>query len=185
MFPVSGKLGVEYFCGSAYFSSTENARCATDASAVAQTCGSYVSVPDAHLTGKDHHGNTDWCTTCYAGGTCASDSCTTYPNQGGGVDNIDFLIYVTAQTVGSCPTTSGSGTLAFASSCVTDQYDRPVVGYVNFCPTQIKVAAVGTSDYEAQLATAIHEIVHALGFSSSKYAYYRSHANGGQPYTER
>ena len=48
------------------------------------------------------------------------------------LSNADFVIYVTAQTVGSCPSEAGSGTLAFASSCRADQYDRPTFGYVNF-----------------------------------------------------
>ena len=86
---------------------------------------------------------------------------------------------------GSCPQQSGTGTLAYAGQCQTDQYDRPTVGFVNFCPHQISMAAAGTASYETQLATAVHEIVHALGFSADRYAYFRNHANGGQPYTSR
>ena len=52
-------------------------------------------------------------------------------------------------------------------------------------PAQVQYAEVGTSTYESQLATAIHEITHALGFASDKYAYWRDHANGGQPRTSR
>ena len=74
----------------------------------------------------DNYGNTKYCTDGY------DTTCTSYPAAQTGVANADFLIYVTSQTVGSCPTTAaGSGTLAFAASCRQDQYDRPTVGFVN------------------------------------------------------
>ena len=38
---------------------------------------------------------------------------------------------------------------------------------------------------EDYLSTAVHEIVHALGFSRSKFAYFRSHEHGGEPRTLR
>jgi len=180
--PVTGKIGRDYFCNSAY-SGTDYTKCAMDASSSAGTCGSLVTVPDSHLTGTDQHGGTEYCTSCSTTGSCTG--CTTYPNQGGGVSNADYVIYVTAQTAGPCPSTQGSGTLAYASKCQDDQYDRPTIGYVNFCPAQIQVADVGSSTYESQLSTAIHEITHALGFTSGNYAYWRDHANGGQPRTPR
>jgi leishmanolysin-like peptidase len=126
----------------------------------------------------DSLGNTKYCTSY-------DTDCVIY-TAGTGVENADFLIYVTSQTVGSCPVTAGSGTLAFAASCRADQYDRPIVGYVNFCPVQIdETATEGSTSWNTQLTTAIHEITHALGFSSSKFSYYRDHANGGQPHTSR
>merc|ERR1712166_1724403 len=180
VFPVSGKLGKDYHCSSSYSAPTPN-KCAS--AITSSTCGSLVTVPTSHLTGKDQYGGTEYCGSCSSSGSCSS--CTTYDNQGGGVSNADFVIYVTAQTTSPCPSSSGTGTLAFASSCQTDQYDRPTVGYVNFCPVQIQVAAAGTSSYEDQLSTAIHEITHALGFTSGNYAYWRDHANSGQPRTPR
>ena len=127
--PVTGKIGRDFFCNSAY-SGTDYTKCAMDASSSGGTCGTLVTIPDSHLTGTDQHGGTEWCTSCTTTGSCTG--CTTYPNQGGGVSNADYVIYVTAQTAGACPSTQGSGTLAYASKCQDDQYDRPTIGYVNF-----------------------------------------------------
>jgi len=57
---------------------------------------------------------------------------------------------------------------------------------VNFCPEMLTVHdpdnIPANEDY---LSTAVHEIVHALGFSKSKFAYFRSHEHGGEPRTVR
>ena len=134
VFPVSGPLGRDHFCNSMY-THTDPYKCAMDASANAVTCGDFI-LPASHLTGKDQFGGSSWCT----GATSADyNGCTSYPNPGGGgggggggVPNADFVLYVGARSVSPCPSNQGSGTLAFASSCQTDQYDRPTVGYVNF-----------------------------------------------------
>ena len=70
---------------------TVTARCASDVSTAAVACTSLIAVPDAHKTGKDQYGNNYWYNQ-------AAGTNPTYANQGGGVDNADFLIYVTAQT---------------------------------------------------------------------------------------
>jgi leishmanolysin-like peptidase len=127
VFPVPGPLGRDYFCNSMY-THTDPYKCAMDASTNARTCGDFI-LPDSHLTGKDQFGGAEYCTSATSAGY---SSCTTYPNQGGGVPNADFVIYVGAQSVGSCPSSQGAGTLAFASSCQSDQYNRPTMGYVNF-----------------------------------------------------
>lgn len=115
----------------------------------------------------DHFGPTRQCSACTSP-TCATDPCTTTTGQG--VPKTDFLLYVRAVATSYC---SGS-VLAYASSCQKDQYDRPTFGMVNFCPDQIDSKP---QEYEHQLATALHEITHALGFSSQFYAYMR-HADG-------
>eukprot|EP00002_Diphylleia_rotans_P010037 TRINITY_DN2042_c0_g1_i10.p1 TRINITY_DN2042_c0_g1~~TRINITY_DN2042_c0_g1_i10.p1 ORF type:complete len:668 (+),score=88.44 TRINITY_DN2042_c0_g1_i10:102-2105(+) len=61
------------------------------------------------------------------------------------------------------PTTNT--TLAFASYCSQDQTGRPILGYVNFGPRTINSVKQNTPDYKRLLATTIHEIIHALGFS--------------------
>ena len=80
-----------------------------------------------------------------------------------GVPSADFVLYVTAR-----PT--GGSTLAWALTCQSDQYRRPTAGHANFSPARISTSA---DDYEVQLSTAWHEIVHALGFSSSKFGDFR------------
>lgn len=70
--------------------------------------------------------------------------------------------------------------LAYATSCQKDQYDRPTFGMVNFCPSKISTAP---DDYDDQVATALHELTHALGFSSLFIAYMRN--PDGTPRTPR
>lgn len=111
----------------------------------------------------DHFGPSRSCATCTTP-NCANDVCTT--TTGTGVPNADFLLYVRSTETSYC-----SGTvLAYASSCQKDQYDRPTFGMVNFCPALIDSNPI---EYDRQLATALHEITHALGFSSQFYAYMR------------
>jgi leishmanolysin-like peptidase len=47
-----------------------------------------------------------------------------------GVPNADFALFVTAKQTPTC----GPNTLAFASYCQHDQYDRPTIARANFCP---------------------------------------------------
>merc|ERR1719335_269927 len=92
-----------------------------------------------------------------------------------------MIMYVTAKQGSSCPTGDSGGTVAYAGGCSYDQYDRPTVGYVNFCPTMIDMAA---SQWESQWSTGVHEIMHAMGFSSSRFAWFWDHSPG-QPRTSR
>jgi len=158
--PVAGKLYFARRCASAY----SNGKCAsTDTTA---TCGP-TTVPTVDLgalTLYDGYGNPS-----------------TTHSAGSGGYSADYIVYVTSTEAGSC--SGGSGTLAYAGSCRYDQYDRPVAGYINFCPGHLSSIPTG-SDYNDILATSIHEVTHALGFSSGRYAYFWDHATG-QPRTGR
>ncbi|XP_046858994.1 leishmanolysin-like peptidase isoform X3 [Xenia sp. Carnegie-2017] len=69
---------------------------------------------------------------------------------------------------------------AYASSCQQEQrLDRPVAGFVNFCPE----AFMKKLHFSHLLAITKHEIFHALGFSSLLFAYYRM--DNGHPLTPR
>ena len=52
-------------------------------------------------------------------------------SDGGGVLNSDFVLYVSAKTIGPCPTSQDSGlTLAYAGACqMESEYDRFVSVY--------------------------------------------------------
>eukprot|EP00949_MAST-11_sp_MAST-11-sp1_P004285 g4285.t1 len=80
----------------------------------------------------------------------------------------DFVLFVTARP------TSGS-TIAWATYMDSDQYDRPIAGHANFGPARIDTSASAAA---SQLATAVHEISHALGFSSNKFSKFRLPDNG-------
>ncbi|EGZ07029.1 Leishmanolysin metalloprotease M8, Zn-binding site [Phytophthora sojae] len=113
----------------------------------------------------EHFGATRYCSTCpnikngCLGGDCAYTAA-------GGMEDTDFLLYVRSITTDNCE----SRTLAYASTCQLDQFDRPTFGMANFCPEMISTA---DEDYDAQLATALHEITHALGFSAILFPYMR------------
>jgi len=80
----------------------------------------------------------------------------------------DYILFITTEQTGACPSTAGSpGTLAYALSCQTDQHGRPLIGRANFCPLAIKDDA---ASWTSQFTVALHEINHALGFSSNNFA---------------
>ncbi|CUF99461.1 major surface protease, GP63, putative, partial [Bodo saltans] len=79
-----------------------------------------------------------------------------------GVDNVDFILYVTAN-----PLPTPGNTVAFAATCFSDQNRRPIAGSINFVPATLGNAAVlKVSQTNLDMNTAIHEACHALGYSS-------------------
>ena len=98
---------------------------------------------------------------------------------GAGLADTDFAVYVTAHSTTAC--TGSSSLLAYASTVQRDQYDRPTWARINFCPNFINTAA---SAYNEQLSTAVHELNHALGFSSTSWPLWRQ-SDGVTPRTPR
>ncbi|OWY94688.1 Leishmanolysin M8 metalloprotease, partial [Phytophthora megakarya] len=162
--PVSGNLFAERFCTSTF--STNPPVCHSIVSN--QLC---LEMPMP----ADHFSSIRYCDKCTSS-NCAKDACTVTP-AGAGVPNTDFLIYVRAEDSTGCQ--SGT-TLAYASTCQQDQYDRPTFGMVNFCPKKLSTLA---SDFERQVSTALHEFSHALGFSSRFFPLMRT--EDGTPRTPR
>jgi leishmanolysin-like peptidase len=93
------------------------------------------------------------------------------------VSDADLVIYVTLQSTDFCD----GDTLAYSSACRLDQHDRPLVGYINFCPNAIDLSDPTTADYARRIA--LHEITHILGFSSRLFAFFRDEA--GAPRSPR
>lgn len=72
-------------------------------------------------------------------------------------------------------------TVAYASHCQQESsLDRPIAGHANLCPDSISTRP---QEMETLLSTVKHEILHALGFSVSLYAFYRD--NQTNPLTPR
>ena len=91
---------------------------------------------------------------------------------GNGITGASFGVFVTAIMTSTCL----GGTLAYAVTCQRDALtDRPTWARINLCPQTLDITA---SQYHNQLATVTHELVHALGFSSSGYAYFRDSTTG-------
>lgn len=123
--------------------------------------GTPIMIPDEYLDELITYGG------CYTDGTCIYP--TVYP-AGEGYSDVDMVILVTAKPDSDCGA-NGVGTFAFALSCQRDQCDRPTFGLVNICPQMIDVNSKFAKD--ELIGTMIHELTHALVFSSSKYALYR------------
>ncbi|GMF55909.1 unnamed protein product [Phytophthora fragariaefolia] len=162
--PVNGNLFAERFCTSSY--STKPPVCHSIAHN--QLCLE-MPIPD------DHFAPMRFCKKCTSN-DCTNDICTISP-AGTGVPDSDFVIYVRAENTTNCASAS---TLAYASTCQQDQYDRPTFGMVNFCPLRLSTA---DSAFERQVFTALHEFTHALGFSARFFPLMRDEK--GKPRTPR
>ncbi|XP_070535465.1 leishmanolysin-like peptidase isoform X2 [Ptychodera flava] len=133
----------------------------------AQTKCGYVTVPEEHLQA---------CHICnYDNGVqCGPGS----PGEGPGVEGYDFILYVTAMQTERC---GWDDTIGFATWCQLETaLDRPVAGFANLCPNSLSTES---ANYNNILGSLKHEILHALGFSASLYAFYRD--KNGDPLTER
>ena len=95
-------------------------------------------------------------------------------------ENTDLVVVVSTDTA-MC---RESGTNAAASPCIVDQFDRPILGVVNFClePTQGD-SRVG-SERVRFTETALHELGHLLGFVDELIKYWRD-PETGKPLTPR
>ena len=61
--------------------------------------------------------------------------------------------------------------MAYAAHCQQEvAFDRPVAGHMNICPGSI---VNGTTEIEGLTSTVKHELLHALGFSMSLFAFFR------------
>lgn len=122
-------------------------------------------------------------------GQCLVGQCNCDPVDDGerDVPDADFVLYITAR-----PTEEG--VVAWATSLVRNQQNRPIAGMANFNPrylTQPKCSdltncmedadcgasttGICTGNFKKDLGTAVHEIVHALGFSSSSWGQFKDY----------
>jgi leishmanolysin-like peptidase len=129
-------------------------------------CGE-VKVPEEHL---------DVCRVCNATGqNCRSD---TNSAAGPGIVGADFVIYVSARQTERC---HKGLTVGYAAHCQQESsLDRPIAGHANICPESISTKP---QELQTLLSTVKHEILHALGFSVSLYAFFRDEK--GEPRTPR
>jgi hypothetical protein len=91
----------------------------------------------------------------------------------------DLVIFVLAQGSTTC---AAGNFMAYASHCRQDQFDRPTFGYIQMCPQHFAVSNI-QAERDQDFHTAVHEITHILGYSSSLFAFFRD--INGAPYTAR
>lgn len=161
--PVDGPLFASRGCR------TFNADGTCRAFAERPTCGneddpSHPTIPQQYLATEQE---------CTAAGQCTT-------LQGGeGAMNADIVVLYTFVQTDSCGDETG-GQVAEASWCQTDQHDRPTFARVNLCPS----ALVADVDHEEEnVATIMHELAHALGFTSRSLPLFRE--ADGTPRTPR
>ena len=97
-----------------------------------------------------------------------------------GIADADLVIFVSAHNTIKNITLCDNNALASASYCSLDQYDRPVVGFINFCIDNIDVE----NNEDAAVAVGTHELIHVLGFSDDLFKFFRNSDNG-EPLTKR
>lgn len=105
-------------------------------------------------------------------------------------NNVDLVVIVIpAEGTELCPLgqDANSGqlqTLAFATNCQHDQFDRPVVGYFGVCFGMIDPEDRSTKTHQRRLLTIAHEFTHILGMTSFDFAYFWDRSTG-KPRTSR
>lgn len=98
--------------------------------------------------------------------------------RGPGIDGADFVFYVSALQTARC---KHGFTVAYAAHCQQEAaFDRPIAGHANLCPKSISTKP---QELDTLISTVKHEILHALGFSVSLYAFYRD--DEGRPLTRK
>lgn len=99
-----------------------------------------------------------------------------YKHHGGSILLVSFIrlfgyhrivMWFSDWLLGSCPAQGSSGTLAYASACQRDQFDRPILGGINFCPYSVPTSTASDSTFNMMLFTTMHELTHALGMTMS------------------
>ncbi|XP_018411600.1 PREDICTED: leishmanolysin-like [Nanorana parkeri] len=84
--------------------------------------------------------------------------------DGAGVPDTDFLLYVRVAQTKKCALQPI--VIAYASYCQLDHAGRPIAGVIVFCPKRLR-EVVNQHPHIVQVS--LHEILHALGFSSSLF----------------
>ncbi|KAM8934064.1 leishmanolysin-like peptidase [Pelodytes ibericus] len=135
------------------------------ACALQTRCGPVV-VPEQHLQQCMMCSDAEW----HCGPSGAAD--------GEGVQDADFVLYVSATTTDRC---RQENIVAYAAYCQLEaDMDRPIAGYASLCPNMISTQP---QEFVGMLSTVKHEIIHALGFSAGLFAFY--YDDDGNPLTDR
>nr|CAH8853206.1 unnamed protein product [Trichobilharzia regenti] len=161
----TGKIHFQRYCEGGRYNQLANGTifCWQSPCSSSEKCGG-INVPSQYLSDCLKMDNRNKLTTVY--------------QKGSGLKAEGYLLFVDSQNTGSCINPS---TNAYASSCQMDpETDRPVAGFVNFCPSK---TVLEYPQSRSLYDTARHEIAHALGFARKNFAFMR--APDGSPRTQR
>ncbi|CAH8585225.1 unnamed protein product [Schistosoma bovis] len=87
--------------------------------------------------------------------------------NGSGIPSAGYILLVDAINTITCY----GGAAAYASSCLMDEEtDRPILGFINVCPGNM---GVHYPEDRISIGVFLHEIGHALGFSSYNFPFMR------------
>jgi hypothetical protein len=104
---------------------------------------------------------------------CGGSGCST-GEEGTGIPNADFAVFVTSYPSEACSPTTG----AHAVTCSRDTYnwyglpERPLVGFINFCLPAAGESVEDAKAVDGLVDTATHELIHTLFMSSNLYQHY-------------
>ncbi|XP_064400256.1 leishmanolysin-like peptidase [Halichondria panicea] len=96
---------------------------------------------------------------------------------------VHFLLYVSAIAEAHCikdSLYSGLGMLEGGHCLQEQEFDRPVAGYINFCPEAL---SIDPATFSRQQHALMHQLIHTLVFSEDLFPYY--HNEEGYPRTRR
>merc|ERR1711865_43975 len=138
-----------------------------------------------YQTEYQHDIPTAWWKKVQGCDTCVNNSsqcCTNYPG-GVGFSETDLVILVTTNNTDICKRTEPPPPSAYAGVITRDQYDRPTLGYINFCVDIIlQIETENLTPYILRIAK--HEVGHALGFIAASIPLMHDGITG-LPRTER
>ncbi|KAM4710370.1 ciliated left-right organizer metallopeptidase [Discoglossus pictus] len=103
-------------------------------------------------------------------------------SDGTGVPGSDFLLYVRVAQTKKCA--EQPSVIAYASYCQLDSSGRPLAGVIVFCTERLREGEYQQSHI---VQVSLHELLHALGFSSSLFEHWKdcSLSDPGEECTSR
>ena len=176
--PLTGPLYGHRECDSNSWDTSPTPATCTSFTAVTG-CANDPSSDDVTINFSDAQLGSDTYYTWNAG-TGAYSTANVIP-AGTGFPGSDFVLFATAKQTSYCGTPAAGGAIAYAMSCQRDgATDRPTFGRANFCPLMLKEYY---SDPDSAIQVVMHEMLHALGFTSDSWPLFRF--AGGTPRTPR
>ncbi|KAL5009194.1 hypothetical protein ScPMuIL_014775 [Solemya velum] len=119
-----------------------------------EKCLNFFSIPQQHLEGLAL-----WSRN-------GSDPYKTVYPSGEGLHGTDIVLYIQSLTTARCQLPMDQTIIAYASYCQLGDNDRPVAGYMNICPGELRALHL---DDEKLFWICLHELFHVLGFSKDLF----------------